>query len=253
MSQYQEAIDSEMAKLSDEVARLRLMVERVQLRQAHIDGSVGQARSSSEQSSAAHAGQPAYHRDPWAVPVPLPNSPVAVLPTIFSGVDGTARLFKLLLDTYPWLEPPEVREAREIVASDRERASHRIAELEAETAKLRKDHEDLQTATRVRENVRESSQSPDLPLRVPPRSSSTPIAAEKLPPRTVVASGASNEMPMTLGMGRFGVKKQRQQNLMRKMTARDSEEDSDEVRSQRRTPVASEKKAVAPSTLDMEF
>ena len=89
-SKYQEAVDTELSKLSNEVARLRIMVERVQLRQNQLEAA---GRSSSAESSQAPAAMgPTYHRDPWAVPVPLPNSPVAVLPTIFSGAEGTARL-----------------------------------------------------------------------------------------------------------------------------------------------------------------
>ena len=248
-SAYHDAVDNEMAKLSDEVARLRLMVERVQLRQNQLDAH---QRSSSEQSSQP-TGTPAYHRDPWAVPpVPLPGSPVAVLPTIFSGVDGTTRLFKLLLETYPWLEPPEVRQAREIVASDQQRASQRIAELEAETDRLRKEHEVLKAAASVPAEPAVLSE----PLQRPPRSASTPSAADR-PAKHVTATPqpqAMSEAPMTLGMGRFGAKKpNRQQAILRKIS-QDSEDDSEDVGSQpRRTPLPSEKKPVAPSTLDMEF
>lgn len=121
------AVETEISKLTDEVARLRLMVERIN----------ESGRSTSEASSQQQQPHPAY-RDPFTVPVPLPSNPVAVLPTIFAGPEGTARLFRLLMDAYPWLVPPEVEEAREVLAKEKEKQMKRLQDAELAEVELRK-------------------------------------------------------------------------------------------------------------------
>ena len=82
-------LENEVECLSAEVARLRLMVERCE--------------------SMKNFPEPASIAQPAAAPhmvLPLAGQPLDVLPSIFSGAEGTTRLLKVLLETYPWLLPP---------------------------------------------------------------------------------------------------------------------------------------------------
>jgi hypothetical protein len=254
------AIDAEMEKLSGEVARLRVMVERV------VDHK---SRSVSEASAQPHppAGHsiiptPQFHRDPFTVPVPLPTSPVAVLPTIFAGQDGTARLFRLLLDTYPWLEPPEVTEARDIVAREKDRQSQLFEKLEAEAAELRSKHHALEQAAQQAQLAvqqllpRSSSPSPTaIDQKQTVAAKAAPPTPRSSTPRIFPAATESTP----LNLNRMGVlpAKRRQANLVRKMQAQSDDEDEDENPARRATPLLERKSSlIRPppiSQLDTEF
>ena len=108
-------IEAEVTALNAEVARLRIMVERC------VDVQQQQQRAQQQQQQPAPAlfGGFADPRVGTVPPMPLPGQPLAVLPVLFSGMEGTARLFRILMETYPWLTPPEVREAAEIVRNEK--------------------------------------------------------------------------------------------------------------------------------------
>ena len=95
-------LEAEVSQLSNEVSRLRLICNRL-----------------NENPSGARNGATPFSpgdgmmRDPLTVPMAVPNEPLAILPTIFQGKVGTKRLFKLLMEAYPWLTPDEVSTARE--------------------------------------------------------------------------------------------------------------------------------------------
>lgn len=100
--------------LNAEVTRLRLMVQRCVGEQERLGREIRERPS----REATHGGDgmtenAAQNVVPQMIRIPQPDDPVAVLPSLFSGMDGTARLFKVLMETYPWLLPPELREAQE--------------------------------------------------------------------------------------------------------------------------------------------
>lgn len=80
-------LENEVEVLSTEVARLRLMVERCEGLKA-FDSSPAPVPAASPQ-----------------IVLPLAGQPLDVLPSIFQGAEGTTRLLKVLLETYPWLLP----------------------------------------------------------------------------------------------------------------------------------------------------
>jgi hypothetical protein len=84
MSKIRQQLEAEVAELADEVARLRQLCEKC----------VNDASRPSLPDSAS--------RDP-PPPDSLPDM-VGAMPSIFSGVEGTTRLFNLLVETYPWLQ-----------------------------------------------------------------------------------------------------------------------------------------------------
>lgn len=84
------ALESEVECLSAEVARLRLMVERCESMRNFPEST---AVTSQQPIAAPH------------MVLPLAGQPLDVLPSIFSGAEGTTRLLKVLLETYPWLLP----------------------------------------------------------------------------------------------------------------------------------------------------
>ena len=95
-------LEQEVCSLNSEVTRLRLMVERcVEL----------QLESKAMAPPAAPSSSPTAALLPRT---PLATDPLQILPEIFSGMDGTARLFKLLMDAYPWLAPTVVSSAKEV-------------------------------------------------------------------------------------------------------------------------------------------
>jgi hypothetical protein len=227
-------------KLSFEVSRLRLMVERVTERQNAIN--VG--RSASEESS-AQPGAVHLHRDPFQVPLPLPGSPVHVLPTIFSGQEGTARLFRLLLDTYAWLEPPEMKEARELIARDKERQAKLLDDLEREALDLRKKQEEMERAHREQQLAAVSATAASGGYRAPPTPrgvSPSPTVGEAggsraapsmaTPRGSKLIMGGEGAAPLSLTRpAGLGQKQQsmraRQSNILKRMVNK-SESDSDE-------------------------
>eukprot|EP00758_Cryptobia_borreli_P012801 Tbor_TRINITY_DN5777_c0_g1::TRINITY_DN5777_c0_g1_i1::g.20402::m.20402 len=91
--EYQ-SLEKEVDALNTEMTRLRLMVTKcMEIRE-----------------SSPPAATIPYTRatvDPSSTRLPLPGDPMSVLPSIFSGMQGTARLLKVLLETYPWLLPSE--------------------------------------------------------------------------------------------------------------------------------------------------
>ena len=118
------ALESEVETLNAEVTRLRLMVQRCVGEQERLGREIREQHS----REAAHTGDgkadnAAQHVVPQMIRIPQPDDPVAVLPSLFSGMDGTARLFKVLMETYPWLLPPELREAQEELERKRGLAS----------------------------------------------------------------------------------------------------------------------------------
>lgn len=114
------ALEEEVSCLSAEVTRLRLMVHRCCEEERHRQQLV------SENTALKNALRNQQHAVPE--PAALPQQPAPqfnyglsanALPPIFCGVDGTARLFRAIMEAYPWLVPPEVKEAQEIVAQER--------------------------------------------------------------------------------------------------------------------------------------
>ena len=123
------AIEEELRKLREETARLRVMVQKcVEHRDAMqrpeaLDsvpcGGLRTHRSTAVVAPAeCHPGVPercldytvasVVPRSARSVAMPVPTDAAAVLPTMFSGAEGTARLYRLLADTYPWLAPERV-------------------------------------------------------------------------------------------------------------------------------------------------
>ena len=86
---HTKAIEEEVTSLAEEVARLRVMVDRC----VELNLDLQQRQAQQPPPAAAHT-----------VPFPTPDQPLAVLPTMFSGIDGTTRLLKLIVETYPWLK-----------------------------------------------------------------------------------------------------------------------------------------------------
>lgn len=122
------ALQREVEALSDEVSRLRMMVQRCvevreQQQQQQQVGTVGLTTG-----------------EPGGVQIPLSNQPLAVLPSLFSGIDGTARLFKVLMDTYPWLVPAELQEAKAVIAEQRRREAAGAAGEKQGGGKKKKRH-----------------------------------------------------------------------------------------------------------------
>lgn len=116
---FNAAVEEELAHLNDEIARLRIMVNRCN-------------EMDSREAAPAQGAEP-------QVQLPLSNQPMAILPGIFSGVEGTARLFRVLMDTYPWLVPVEVKEAMQLTEEVKEREKARVAKrLEREAQKAKK-------------------------------------------------------------------------------------------------------------------
>lgn len=103
-------LDNEVASLSNEVARLRVMVQRVVAAQAQQPAMAARSAPAyfpaSGPVSADGGGaipSPFVGAATTGVAVPRRGDPLAVLPAIFAGEQGTKRLLGLLLDTYPWL------------------------------------------------------------------------------------------------------------------------------------------------------
>ena len=112
-------LEDEVVKLSNEVARLQIMVERcVEANNQHYSNKT---RTSSPSPSQQHQQQKQTAFSSTASSSPSPNSnqqqqrskspfafsapsdPLAALPSLFSGKEGTARLFRVLVESYPWL------------------------------------------------------------------------------------------------------------------------------------------------------
>ena len=140
------ALESEVNALDAEVTRLRIMVDRCVESQDTLRASV-QTRDDRQQHRTNHTEtrrnppETAHESDPinlgtalTSTRLALPGDPMAVLPAIFSGMDGTARLFKVLIETYPWLLPRDLREAQKELEAQR----NDIAEDEAFERKLRR-------------------------------------------------------------------------------------------------------------------
>jgi hypothetical protein len=179
-------LEDEILKLTADVARLQIMVDRT------IEASEAAALHASSSSpsdplsihsqllaqqmaaltaapiGAAAAGTPA---------IPLPGDPLAVLPALFSGREGTARLFRMLVETYPWLLT--------------EGTAHHARTAEA-TAML------AATAAARQQQIVVTSAAAQPP--VPPVSAPAPAApthAAPLPQAPTVAPTAAAPMPLT--------------------------------------------------------
>ena len=117
------ALESEVELLNSEVTRLRLMVQRCNVAQQELGQKVRQGYAN--EGDAGGGGAVATQAFPHAVRIPQPDDPISVLPSLFSGMDGTARLFKVLLETYPWLLPADLREAQEELKRKMETSRHK--------------------------------------------------------------------------------------------------------------------------------
>jgi hypothetical protein len=136
------ALEDEVGALSAEMTRLRLMVQQCadrEQRQAAILAENERLKAALLEAQATGA-----LRSAPTIGSTLPPGSLDALPAMFSGADGTARLFKAIMDAYPWLIPPDVQEAQDIVRQERDlqaeerrqrhsrRAQRQQAELEAE-------------------------------------------------------------------------------------------------------------------------
>jgi hypothetical protein len=136
------ALEEEVGALSAEMTRLRLMVQQCadrEQRQAAI-----LAENERLKAALLEAQTTGALRSAPKIGSALPSGSLDALPAMFSGADGTARLFKAIMDAYPWLIPPDVQEAQEIVRQERDlqaeerrqrhsrRAQRQQAELDAE-------------------------------------------------------------------------------------------------------------------------
>lgn len=130
-------LESEVNALNAEVTRLRIMVNRcveaqdnARQTQLVVHEPTLQQRTHHPQrnyptvSSSVDPISNVLEVLPTSTKLPLPGEPMSVLPTIFSGMDGTARLFKVLIETYPWLLPSDLRQAQfELEEEAREKAA----------------------------------------------------------------------------------------------------------------------------------
>lgn len=121
MSTHLEALEEEVNSLNAEVTRLRLMVQQCvenESRYKALEEENAALKAAVAQQQAPGGSNKLVN--PYLPGMPLPGQPLDVLPSMFTGTKGTARLFRLIMDTYPWLTPPEVREAQEIVKHEKE-------------------------------------------------------------------------------------------------------------------------------------
>ncbi|CUG38043.1 Hypothetical protein, putative [Bodo saltans] len=136
------ALEDEVGALSAEMTRLRLMVQQCtdrEQRQASLAAENERLKAALLEAQTNGA----IHSSPRAGATAAPGT-LDALPAMFSGADGTARLFKAIMDAYPWLVPTDVQEAQEIVRQERElqaeerrqrhsrRAQRQQVELDAE-------------------------------------------------------------------------------------------------------------------------
>lgn len=133
-------LQEEVAALNSEVMRLRLMVHKC-TRQAEEQHDVQRRQQQALHQAFPVGGgsqqpSPSYVHPTTGLPtVPLPGQPLAVLPQMFSGLEGTARLFRVLMETYPWLVPPEMRDAQaELAQLKRDLAAAREEAAQATAA-----------------------------------------------------------------------------------------------------------------------
>lgn len=122
------ALEEEVGALSAEVTRLRLMVHRSaesEMQRQQLAAEVEALKAANEelkeqQRSLKPVSDPAGPPPTAPAANPVFGSGVDVaLPAMFCGADGTARLFRAVMEAYPWLTPVEVKEAQQIVANER--------------------------------------------------------------------------------------------------------------------------------------
>src|SRR3989338_11473623 len=109
-------LEDEVVKLSDEVARLQIMVERCVENnnkmynyhqnpppRAPSQNHNNNSPSSRSQSPAMSATNNININNANPFTFSAPTDPLTALPSLFTGKEGTARLFRVLVESYPWL------------------------------------------------------------------------------------------------------------------------------------------------------
>ena len=173
----QHALESEVSKLADEVSRLRILVNRC-------------------------LEEPAVQRDERVGTKPTadsaPYAAAAVIPHLFSGRDGTKRLFRLLMEAYPWLTPDEV------VASREEEQRRRKFADQFRAATVAPTREQLDAAGMALAADEPPQLPPTLasnPPSQPPSRMATPRGPSAATPRTPYGAAAAATSPSLGGFG----------------------------------------------------
>lgn len=99
-------LEEEVVKLSNEVARLQIMVERCVHTNNKMYNNTQQQNSNTSPKTATTTTTTQQPQPQQPFSFSAPTDPLTALPTLFSGREGTARLFRVLVESYPWLLKP---------------------------------------------------------------------------------------------------------------------------------------------------